>query len=159
MGVIATWTADDRPLGCNGFYGNSGTTRHSRRKEPSCQACRDSAAHKRWMERQAKRQGSLQQKSARLEPLIFGCNGRWGRSGNSRHRRRGEAVCWKCSASDAQFRRMKRNFTPKPCGTSAAVTRHRKRKEPLDSLCLKREAADKRQQRTRRKLKAMKGIK
>lgn len=35
----------ERPLGCNGKYGTSGIVAHSRKGEPTCEACRASRNH------------------------------------------------------------------------------------------------------------------
>lgn len=86
----------------------------------------------------------------------LGCNGKYGNSGGSAHRRRGEAPCRKCRTSQAHYKREHRRgaLRPrrlKPCGTWAAAARHRARNEPLDFACSVAEANYQQERRTKKK--------
>lgn len=70
----------------------------------------------------------------------LGCNGKYGKSGADGHRRRGEKVCRRCSASANHYARefTRGGIRPrklKPCGTNAAAERHRAKGEELCLAC------------------------
>lgn len=74
------------------------------------------------------------------EARPLGCNGKYGDSGRKLHQRQGTKACQACrdSANHAERERARGQNTPRilrPCGTPAAVTRHRRRGEPLDFDC------------------------
>ena len=81
---------DQRPLGCNGRYGNSGRKQHARRGEPPCQACRESVNH---YDRERRRG---QPNPRTLKPC--GTN-----AAAKRHLRRKEPVCFKCRVAEAKY--------------------------------------------------------
>lgn len=155
MPVQAQWRVTDRPLGCNGHYGNSGVNKHWRRHESACQPCRDSAAHLRWVQRSEAREAPLSPAASRAEQqlaamraakkageeLALGCNGKFGESGYNKHRRAGTIACRKCLNSRNQWYRFKkppRQPGPKQravCGTMRAVWQHLRHKETMDEAC------------------------
>lgn len=70
----------------------------------------------------------------------LGCNGAYGTSGAKAHRRKGQATCDQCRASEAHYARELRRGQglPRPlhpCGTPAAYKRHKERGEPIDFAC------------------------
>lgn len=75
------------------------------------------------------------------EKRPLGCNGKYGGSGISAHRRKGTKPCKKCRDSYNHYRRdMRRGgrgtpFKVAPCGTYPAAQRHKHRGEPLDFAC------------------------
>jgi hypothetical protein len=90
------------------------------------------------------------------ETRPLGCNGRYGNSGGTAHRKRGETACDQCKASAAHYRRERTRggIKPrklKPCGTWAAAARHRHHNEPLDFACYLAEAAKEQARRDRKK--------
>ena len=86
----------------------------------------------------------------------LGCNRKYGNSGGSAHRRRGEAPCEKCLTSQSHYQRERRRgaLNPKrlkPCGTWAAAARHRAKGEPVDFECAVAEAQYQQDRRDSRK--------
>lgn len=78
------------------------------------------------------------------DPLArpLGCNGKYGNSGDARHRRRGEPVCEACreSCNHLQRERKRGGGNPRPpvlnrCGTPTGARDHYRRKEPLCLPC------------------------
>jgi hypothetical protein len=89
-----------------------------------------------------------------VRPL--GCNGRYGNSGKSAHKNRGEPNCARCKASAAHYARERRRGGIKPrklepCGTHAAAERHRAKGEPIDRACRLADAAKSQDYRDRTK--------
>lgn len=79
------------------------------------------------------------------ETRPIGCNGKYGGSGMQYHRAHGTTICQDCRDSHNHYQRERRRGglprrRPAPCGTNAAVDRHRRRKEPLDFACKLAEA-------------------
>jgi hypothetical protein len=153
MVKYATWKLHERPLGCNGHYGNSGSNKHWRNGTEPCRKCKDSSAHFRWSKRQEARAAPVSKKEALAEQmlaamrdarkageeLVLGCNSKFGESGYHKHRRAGEVPCRKCLDSRSQwyrFRKPPRSERQRYlCGTMRAVWQHRKAKETLDDAC------------------------
>jgi len=153
MPILATWDPKEIPLNCRGHYGNSGSNWHWRNGTPTCDACKASTAHQRWIKRSEARDQPLSPKAARAEQqavairsvrrageeLTLGCNGKFGESGYQKHRRAGTVPCRRCLDSRNQWYRFKK--PPRvtrgraECGTMRAVWQHRRFKETLDPAC------------------------
>lgn len=74
------------------------------------------------------------------EARPLGCNGKYGVSGAQRHDRAGEERCEACRESCNHYKREQRRGglvkrRPPACGTYPAVSRHKRRSEPLDFAC------------------------
>ena len=94
------------------------------------------------------------------EERPLGCNGRYGNSGGSWHRRQTRAkarkVCARCKKSAAHYARERRRGGIKPrelqpCGTWAAAVRHRYKGEELDFACRLAEAKQAQEKRDRKR--------
>jgi len=171
MVKYATWSKEDRPLGCNGHHGNSGYNKHYRNGTPYCDDCRASAAHQTWVKRTERRHLPLSRKAARADqqirairevrrsgrPLVLGCNGKFGESGYNKHRRAGTVPCRKCLDSRAQWYQHKkpiREVIPvnrAECGTIRAAWQHKRRRETLDEPCREAIRAYDREQKRKQK--------
>jgi hypothetical protein len=81
---------ENRPLGCNGKYGDSGRKVHRRRGEDICDKCRQSANH---VVRERRRGSPNPQ---RINPCGTPAAAR-------RHRLHGEKPCLDCYTAEAQY--------------------------------------------------------
>lgn len=77
-----------RPLGCNGRWGNSGRSAHTKRQEPPCAACLASSAHY----AREHRRGAIKPRT--LEPCGT-------HAAAERHRIKGEPIDMACRLADA----------------------------------------------------------
>ncbi|QPK40190.1 hypothetical protein SEA_JINKIES_59 [Arthrobacter phage Jinkies] len=81
----------ERPLGCNGKYGTSGSKAHRYRGEPTCDKCRASETH----------YGREYRRGQGLGRPIYPC-GTW--QAAARHNRRGEPLDFPCRAARSRYR-------------------------------------------------------
>lgn len=93
------------------------------------------------------------------EARPIGCNGRYGRSGESKHLHHGEKACEDCLASRRHYERERRRGQKypralRPCGTKAAAERHRNNGEEIDLACRLAEADSSARAREKRRQRA-----
>lgn len=94
--------------------------------------------------------GQLRAKRHNPYARPLGCNGKYGASGTTAHRKRGETPCAACSESNGHYvyETKTRGLKPRklqPCGTNAAAIRHRRRGEELCFPCRLAQAKDRNQ--------------